>query len=85
MSTQTKALPTLSRGSKGQSVHNLQDLLNQADRKASFGNPPPLAVDGDFGPQTEKAVKSYQRYYGLLVDGIVGPQTWSSLHAVVKG
>lgn len=39
----------------------------------------PLAVDGDYGPQTAAAVARYQRNHGLIVDGKVGPQTWREL------
>lgn len=38
--------------------------------------------DGDFGTQTLKAVKAFQKQHkteGVLVDGIVGDQTWSFL------
>jgi peptidoglycan hydrolase-like protein with peptidoglycan-binding domain len=40
---------------------------------------PMLAVDGMFGPATEANVRRYQRNYGLVEDGIVGPLTWESL------
>jgi hypothetical protein len=38
-----------------------------------------VAADGVFGPITERAVKRFQRSNGLLVDGIVGPQTRAAL------
>lgn len=38
-----------------------------------------IKVDGVFGPQTEKAVRHWQRANGLLDDGIVGPVTGASL------
>ena len=66
------SLPLLRRGSKGQHVGGLQGILNG---KAGQG----LKLDGDFGPATERAVRNWQRFFGLGVDGIVGPQTWKSL------
>jgi hypothetical protein len=35
--------------------------------------------DGLYGPNTEKAVRTYQAKHGLAVDGIVGRLTWESL------
>jgi peptidoglycan hydrolase-like protein with peptidoglycan-binding domain len=35
--------------------------------------------DGSFGKLTDKAVRRYQEENGLVVDGIVGPQTWTRL------
>lgn len=60
--------PTLRRGAKGESVELLQSMLNIQGIQ--------VVVDGDFGPNTEKAVKIFQAANGLTVDGIVGPMTW---------
>lgn len=43
------------------------------------------SVDGINGPKTKEAVKSFQRKYGLAVDGIVGPLTASKMGLRVKG
>lgn len=64
--------PVLQRGARGEAVKRLQALLR------SHGSPG-LAVDGDFGPATEAAVKRFQASRKLAVDGIVGPQTWAAL------
>jgi N-acetylmuramoyl-L-alanine amidase len=38
-----------------------------------------IAVDGDFGDNTEKAVKQYQKAKDLTVDGVAGKNTFKSL------
>lgn len=38
-----------------------------------------IAADGEWGPQTSRAVRDYQRKRGLQVDGIPGPATLGSL------
>lgn len=65
---------TLMEGSHGEEVTYLQQRLNSKERAT-------IAVDGYFGPETKEMVEIYQRHHGLVVDGIVGPQTWSSLLA----
>lgn len=43
-----------------------------------------LAADSVFGPQTERAVREFQQAHGLVVDGIVGPNTSAALVAVTR-
>lgn len=68
---------TLSRGSKGSDVRALEIRVAGWFRE---GRKTPLRVDRYFGGRTVRAVKAYQRHYGLTVDGIAGPQTFRSLH-----
>ena len=65
-------LPTLSEGATGQAVKWLQYLLV---RRTLNNN----QIDGSFGPVTKTAVKQFQQFEGLAVDGIVGPATWGAL------
>jgi hypothetical protein len=37
-------------------------------------------VDGFFGPNTEKALKAFQKANGLAEDGICGPQCWAAIN-----
>lgn len=67
-------LPTLRKGAKGDEVTALQNLLIEAGESL-----PKYGADGDFGAETLKAVKNYQKKQGLVVDGIVGPKTWKKL------
>ncbi|MTH54805.1 L,D-transpeptidase family protein [Bacillus mangrovi] len=62
----------LKRGSKGAAVKELQQRLT-AKGYSTRG------ADGIFGPNTEKAVKAFQKARGLAVDGLVGPATKRSL------
>jgi hypothetical protein len=63
--------PRLAAGDSNQDVTTLQYLLIAAGRSVS--------LDGRFGPGTDTAVRAVQRARGLVVDGIVGEQTWLAL------
>jgi peptidoglycan hydrolase-like protein with peptidoglycan-binding domain len=57
----------LQSGAVGAAVIQLQTLLGG------------IAADGEFGPDTDAAVRAYQAAHGLEVDGVAGPETWGSL------
>lgn len=68
------AQPTLRQGNKGPEVRFLQRLLNEKLRPN-----PNLALDGQFGPRTNTAVRAFQGQARIGVDGVVGAKTWSKL------
>jgi hypothetical protein len=37
-----------------------------------------VAIDGDFGPQTDRVTRRFQTSASIIVDGIVGRQTWGA-------
>lgn len=61
--------PTLKKGSTGQEVKELQTILR-------------VKVDGDFGPNTDNALRSWQSLYSLKSDGIYGSQSQSKMKSV---
>ncbi len=67
----------LRRGDRGNDVRTIQYYLNFL----GFFNDrlPQIGVDGIFGAETENAVRTFQREYGLTADGIVGRATWYAL------
>ena len=65
-------------GSSGTAVRELQFYLYLMSAYES--SIPAIAIDGQFGASTEAAVRAYQRFAGLTVDGIVGRTTWNSLY-----
>src|SRR6266851_2783601 len=67
------AHPILRRGSKGDDVTVLQNRLTGAGFK--------VLTDGDFGENTEEAVKAFQTSRDLDADGGVGQATWDALRA----
>ena len=70
----TAGLPTLRKGSKGESVRALQALLILRGQKLTA-----YGTDGDFGSETEIALRGYQKLKGLTTDGICGSNVWKTL------
>lgn len=68
--------PLVRRGDQDHPVRTLQHLLRSRGHT--------VAVDGIFGALTDAAVRAFQQAKGLVVDGIVGPQTWGALISVVR-
>lgn len=58
--------PTVKVGNRGMVVRHLQRLLG-------------VVQDGSFGPNTQRAVMTFQAAEKLVADGIVGPATWAAL------
>jgi len=68
---------TLTQGSSGADVRELQGRL----KFLGFYDG---AVDGDFGPKTLAAVKTFQAKFGMKADGVVGPKTKLKLYNATK-
>jgi N-acetylmuramoyl-L-alanine amidase len=64
--------PVLRRGSRGQSVRELQGHLNRLGFSGGI-------ADGIFGAITDAAVRRFQGSRRLVQDGIVGPATWAEI------
>ncbi len=70
-----KRLPILRFGD-GIDFPDVQDQVKELQTGLGFSG---TQIDGKFGAGTDAAVKRFQLSNGLLVDGIVGEQTWSAL------
>jgi|GEM_PF-1522323 len=69
--TAARSTEGLARGDRGQAVTDLQQQLNAAGAG--------ISTDGQFGPQTERAVRDYQKAAGLERTGIVDAATQDAL------
>lgn len=71
---QLRGLPLLRLGSRGDAVRAAQYLLLcRGLTLKKYG------ADGDYGKETEDAVKEFQRLKGLEADGECGALTWAAL------
>lgn len=64
--------PTLRQGDRGIYVWFLQSLLES-------NQIPVGGIDGIFGANTERAVRTFQTNNSLAVDGVVGANTWNAV------
>ena len=78
--SKSKSSPNLLQlGDTGPDVEKLQQYLIKAGERL-----PKYGADGDFGKETEAAVRSFQAKHGLAVDGTVGPKTKAKLEAAAN-
>ena len=68
------SLPTVRKGNTGNAVKILQAFLVAYEYSIGISG-----IDGDFGFDTESAVRQFQKNSGISVDGIVGKDTWAEL------
>ncbi len=66
---------SLVEGSRGEEVRELQRYLSVIAQ--AYPSVPAVAVDGDFGPATDRAVRALQALVGLPQNGIAGIATWN--------
>jgi D-alanyl-D-alanine carboxypeptidase (penicillin-binding protein 5/6) len=78
-SAATAVAEVLKLGASGPLVQAVQRTLNARHEPS-----PELAIDGDYGPATESAVKAFQEAKGLAVTGEVGPETFRALGPLVE-
>lgn len=69
-------LPVLKKGSKSDFVKEIQEkLIAKGYNLSNYG------ADGNFGVETENAVKELQKDAGITIDGIIGNNTWNVLNS----
>ena len=70
----------LKRGMTGADVVELQEILRQLGYDlGTYG------IDGDFGPDTEDAVKAFQVNVALPETGVVDRATWEKMDNIISG
>lgn len=65
-------------GSAGPYVTVVQAALNEISQ--NYPAIPKLSPDSIYGPDTEEAVRQFQRIFNLTADGIVGKATWYQIN-----
>ncbi|MEG4631366.1 peptidoglycan-binding protein [Microcoleus sp. AR_TQ3_B6] len=71
-------MPILRFGSSGKAVANVQEVLSISKH---YGG----KIDGEFSTLTEKAVRAFQKSFGIEIDGIINQETWTALSQIPRG
>ncbi len=67
----------LAEGSEGEYVRVLQQWLSTLS--STYTDIPNVTVDGRFGAETDRAVRAFQRRFGITANGVVGALTWDAI------
>lgn len=81
------ALPPRGYYKKGDGITTLTNYPTQIERLQMFLNwvlDIKLKIDGEYGEETEKAVKMFQKKYGLTVDGEFGSKSLAKAKTIKK-
>ncbi|MEG4999980.1 peptidoglycan-binding domain-containing protein [Microcoleus sp. B4-D4] len=71
-------MPVLRFGSSEQAVATVQEVLRVSQH---YGG----EIDGQFSTLTEKAVRAFQKSFGIEADGVVNGETWTALSQIPRG
>jgi peptidoglycan hydrolase-like protein with peptidoglycan-binding domain len=71
-------MPVLKFGSSGEAVATVQEVLKTSNH---YGG----RIDGYFATLTDKAVRAFQKSFGIEADGIVNQETWTALSQIPRG
>lgn len=80
-----RALPLIKRGNMTYHAGIVQALIHATGVEVERSFEDNHVPDRNFGPNTEDAVREYQVEHELMVDGVVGPETWTHLLAELEG
>lgn len=66
--------PDIGASASGYAIESVWAALKSMNYDAAFNS------SGGFDPALRDALLAFQRRKGLIADGTLGPQTWTSLH-----
>ncbi len=64
-------------GATGANVVTVQQWLNRLSQ--TYADIPAVSEDGEFGVETDRAVRAFQQRFGITPNGVVGAVTWDAL------